>query len=362
MSNLKRDISNWTGESRLVEWLEHHFGVRMTSAEPCKGVLKCTTDLGTVALKRVRDGEKKRWYFVTDVAEHVGKVKPQHPRIPSPILTRSHKPYFDGFCHSYVLLPWIEANPISLKSADDWKQASKGIAHFHQYTRGFVPHQRDRMFERIGKWSNDWNRFYQRAEVFRLAAQWTDTPSEVDQLWLDSSAYITGLMENVLQYYEQLDGDTLCLQVAEHGKVCHNNLSRHHLLLDEHEHIHLIDWNECNSDVRAKDLASWLLYAYGQTGSRSVLEAVLKGYQDISPLDESEYALIYASLLFPEKLYQVLSAIYDQEAISLHTATQPIQWATMIEEKKVKLIGLFSDIARDCFAKTIPEIDWMTAR
>lgn len=361
MSNVKRDLTNWTGEPRLVELLEHHFGVRTIAAEPIQGVIKCTTDYGPFILKRVRDGEKKRWHFIVDVAEHLSKVEPRQSRIPSPIFTHSYKPYFDGFQYSYTLLPWIDAEPIQFKSVEDWHKASKGIAHFHQCTRGFVPHKRDHKFEKIGNWSKDWMRLHQRAEVFRLAVKWAETPSEADQLWLQSSGYITGLMENALQYFEQLDGDNLCLQLAEHGKVCHNNLNRHHLLSDQHEHIHLLDWNHCNSDVRAKDIAEWLLYAYGRTGSRSVLEAILKGYQVVSPLEESEYALIYASLLFPEKLFEVLSAVYDQESIPLTVASQPIQWATTIEEKKVGLLRLFSDIAKECFAKSIPEVDWMTA-
>lgn len=360
MSKALKEIIAWTGEERLEDFLKHHYGIRLQGAEPIRGVLKLETDHGRFVLKRVRRGEKDRWRLIDELAKHVARAEPDQNRIPSPILTESAHPYFNGYRYSYVLLPWIEANPISLNTAESWKNASRALASFHQSTRGFVPAYLYRKYQHTSKWLYEWDRAYRQLEVYQLAAKWATSPTRADLSWLDTAAYTTGMMENLLEYYHKIDGDNSCRSSIQHGKVCHNNVHRHNLLTDQQKQTHFVDWNEMVLDVRTRDIAQWLLYAYGRTGSQAVLTSIIQGYQEVAPLDESEYPLIYARFLFPEKLFKVLESVYQEQTLSINSAAPTIHQAAQMEEKKVGLLRQYTALVKDHFHITIPQIDWIS--
>ncbi|MBA4493718.1 phosphotransferase [Paenactinomyces guangxiensis] len=359
MSNAIEEVTQLTGEKRLPDLLKNHYQIQVLGAKPMGGVLKLETDQGLFVLKRVRHGEKDRWRMVSELAKHVAKSKPDRTGIPTPVPTTSEQPLFNGYRFSYVLLPWIDANLVSLSQIEDWKRTSRDLAHFHQSTRGFVPTVPYRKYQHTGKWMPEWERSLGQLEIFQMAAKWTDTPTETDQYWLETSAYTKAILENLIGYYQKIGGDKLCKNTVQYGKACHYNLHRHNLLTDARGRTHLVDWNETVLDVRTRDLAKWLLYGYGRTGSRAVLTSILQGYQEIAPLDEAEYPLLYARLLFPEKLLRLLQGIYDQQSISIESAAPDVRRAAYMEEKKTDLLRLFPIIVKEEFNVSIPQLDWL---
>jgi CotS family spore coat protein len=359
VSNGWNEVAEWTGEERLSDLLNHHYGIRLKGAEPVRGVLKLQTDQGPFVLKRVRHGEKDRWKMVAELARHLEKSGSEDIRIPGPLFTSSGRLYFHGYRFPYVVLPWLEGESLSFKRSDDWRRATRALARFHRSTSGFSPASSYRQYDRTGKWMSEWKNAYQQLEIFRLAAKWTPNPTEADQSWLETAAYISGVMENLLEYYRKISGDELCEKSIQSGKCCHNRLHRHNLLADGEGCVHFVDWNQAVLDVRTRDLAQWLFYAYGRTGSREILTAVLKAYQDVAPLEEGEYSLVYARLLFPEKLFNTLSRVYQKQDISLHSAAPDIRNAVQTEEKKAGLIHEYTDVAKEVFQVTIPKLDWL---
>jgi Ser/Thr protein kinase RdoA (MazF antagonist) len=359
VSGTLAEIAEWTGEQRLAELLRHHYGLKLTGAEPVGGVLKCITDEGMFALKRIRRGERNRWELFGEVARHVNGAKDRKVSVPAPLFTDAGHTRFDGYRFAYGLLPWMEAEPIRLETAGDWHRASRRIARLHRLTRDFVSSRSRWSFRPVGTWTDQMKRAEQQLSVFRLAAKWTPLPTDADRTWAEASGFVTGLMENVRRYVDAIGVEAEKEETASLGRVCHQNLHRRNLLSDRNGTCHVVDWNSVTLDSRTNDLARWVAYAYGRTGSKAVLRAALHGYHETWPLEEAEWAQLYARLLFPENILNILEKVYDQQTLSLEEAAPLLKRATEREEKKMELIRAYADTARESFGVSVPLLDWV---
>lgn len=348
-------IRQWADEKRIVDYLKHHYGLYVQKIQPIRGILRLKTDLGSYVLKRVQAKDQDRWRMIAELASYLGTRFP----IPAPVVTRKGKLTFDGFHDKYVLLPWIKAEPVSFQSRQVWEQFTRKLARFHQYTKSFNPTHSYRRLQQIGKWQIEWKQAYRQLELFQLAARWTQRPTETDQSWLEVASYSLGIMENLLKYFERVDGDACCVRSMKEGKVCHGNLHPHNFLIDEKGKLYFIDWNQAVMDVRSRDLAQWLCYAFFRTKSREIIKIILRSYQEVSQFSETEYALIYARFLYPERLIKILRDIYEDQTLPITAGAPSVLAASKIEEEKLGLLKLYPELIQEEFAVNIPRIEWL---
>lgn len=345
-----------TDEKRLADYLEHHYHLYLKKTQPIGGVLKVQTNEGTFLLKKVHSKDQERWKLIKELSICLQ----DRFFLPAPILTQSGRMTFDGFHHRYVLLPWIPGKSPSLVHSKDWGRLSRHLAWFHQSTKNFEPKgSAYRKYRHAGKWSAEWKNAYRQLELFQLAARWTGKPTKTDQSWLEVADYNLCLMENLLKYLEKIGGDSFVKQSTQYGQVCHGNLHRRNFVVDQSQQIFLIDWNRAILDVRARDIAQWLLYAYGKTRSRRIITNILHNYQKHSPLTDEEYSLVYLQLLYPTRLIQVLRNIYADQTLPITAGAPSIYSATKWEESKIQFIRKFVRILQEDFHVTIPQIEWL---
>lgn len=358
MSDIAVRIKEWTDEPRLLQVLDYRYGLQLRDAQPVGGVLKLSTDRGVYALKRVRDREEKRWQLVEELAKHVeaaGEIK-----IPIPQKTRQGQRTFAGFKRSYVLLPWIdgEHRPWEQKG---WTRVAEHLARFHLATKGFAPSSSLPGLSHAGGWKKIWSRMQQQADMFKLAADLGDEYAPVDRLWIKQCTFAEGMLETSLRYLEKVGGDELVTETRRTGEACHLNIHSKNVLW-QGEQPRLIDWNYAVLDVRARDLARYLLHAYGRTGGVEAVTSSLKAYQDYSPLEDGEYALIYAQLLFPHRLMRSLHKIYQERKVPAHLAKGHLSASIDQEEEKLQFLRRFPAAIKQEFGVHIPEVDWLKER
>lgn len=345
-----------TAEKRLADYLKHHYRLYLEKMESMGGVLKVKTNEGSFILKKVHSKDKERWKLIHELSVFLQN----RIFLPAPIMTQSGQMTFDGFHYRYVLLPWIPGKPPSLVKRKDWGKLSRHLAFFHQSTRDFEPKGTSyRKYRQAGKWSAEWKNAYRQLELFQLAAKWTGKPTQTDQSWLEVAEYHLCFMENLLKYLEKIGGDQFVKDSTKYGKACHGNLHRKNFLMDRREQIFLIDWNQMVLDVRARDIAHWLLYAYGKTRRRDVFAKILLDYQKISPLTEEEYSLIYLQLLYPRRLIRVLHNIYADQTLPITAGAPSIYSATKWEENKIQIVQEFVRILQEDLHISIPQIEWL---
>lgn len=344
-----------TGEKRLVDYLRHHYERQLTSVKSLRGALKLKTDQGQFLLKKVTATDKERWRLV----EELSHALQERFSIPAPVRTQSGELTFDGFRHRYVLLPWIQGTEISLRKTRDWGSMSRRLAQLHQASKTFKPKHAYRKFQRVGKWLGNWKNAYRQLELFQIAAKLTRQPTETDESWIEVAGYSMSVMENLLKYFEMIDGTQVIKATSKEGKVCHGSLHRHNVLVDEQRQIHFIDWNQAALDVRTTDLAQLLLYAYHRTQSPEVMATILREYQQIAKLREEEFALIYARFLFPQRLIRVLQRVYADQTLPITAGAPSIYSAAKREEAKIGLVKCYVQMLQNEFDLTIPQIAWL---
>lgn len=351
----QEEITQLTGEKRLVDYLWHHYHQKLLKVKPIRGVLRLKTDKGTYVLKKVDPKDKARWKLIDELAAAL------HGRfvIPAPIKTMSGQLIFDGFQNKYVLLPWIKGSRVRLQKKREWKKISRRLALFHWSSKDFTPTHSYRKYQQSDRWYQKWKNAYRQLELFQLAAKLTKQPTEADQSWLEVASYSLTVMENLMKYFDKIDGKKCIKEISKQGKVCHGNLNRHNILIDPDQQVQLVDWNQVTLDVRTTDLAQWLQYAYRRTGSSEILAAILHGYQQISPLLDEDYALIYARFLYPDRLIKVLQQIYEDQTLPITAGAPSIYTAAKWEEQKVRLLTRYPIMVQNYFGVTIPQIDWL---
>lgn len=356
MSVVWKRMARWTGEERIGELILAHYGLHVEGAMPVGGVLKIYTTGGTFALKRAGKGGEPHWREVAEVGRHL--LPAEGGRIPIPLCTRSGRVTFAGYVRSYVLLPWILGRPIPYTRTKDFRDTSRGLARLHAGTRGLNPS----LFRMRVSWSRAWERTIDRIGLYRVAVDWGGSDAEADDAFRDAVPYAEGMVENALRYLHRAGVDPLSPEIASRGLVCHGNLHGGNLLRDERGAVRFIDWNRMTWDVRSRDIAQWLLYAYGRTGDLDLLAVLLKEYQREDRLLEEELCLIYALFLYPHRLLRVLNRIYGEQSLPLDQAAFHLRQAVAVEEKKLPLLRRFPNLVKEVLGWKIPRVDWLERR
>ncbi|SDX52434.1 spore coat protein, CotS family [Marininema mesophilum] len=356
MADVKK-LSEWTGEPRLPEVLQHHYGLRLKEVTPVGGVLQLNTDRGDYALKRVREREEPRWVLVRKLAQHLSETGEQ--RIQAPVKTKRGTFTFAGLRNRYVLLPWIDAKVKEWHRDSRLPRVALSLARFHTDSRGFTPPHTATTLVHAGKWKRIWGEMEKSLNMLKMAADMSEKITPVDQVWVRHCSFAEGMMENAQKYLDKMGGDEAVKESRKGGEVCHCNIHRQNVLWDKQDHVHLIDWNCVTMDVRSRDLARLCLYAYGHTGDLNAPMAILKGYQEVAPLEEEEYGLIYSQLLFPHRLIQSLHKIYREQRVPSDQAKGHLSATVDLEERKQALLRDFPERIKAIFGVKIPQVDWL---
>lgn len=341
-------------ERHLNYLLEHHYHIRLIAASPISRSIKVKTEQGEFLLKRLRPEGEKRWSLLREIAEYCSKKK-RKQYIPIPVPTKKGQISFAAMHGKYILLPWINGDPISFTRSKDWRRTARALAEMHQGTGGFVPSRTGRAFDHIGNWSLIWTNLYEQIDEYDVSS----SADPIDQAWKRQRSYTAGMLETSLKYLEKVGGDALCQELRREGAVCHGNIRTRHVLRDEDKRIHFLSWDQAVLDIRCRDIAHLLNYAFRKTGNSEIISTVLHGYQQVTPLKEPEYALIYTRLLFPDSMIRRVDQVYRQRQFSPQQAVKRFASSARKEEVKTKLLKEFPCIVKKEFAITIPEVDWL---
>ncbi len=342
-------------ERYLAYLLEHHYRTRLIAAKPVNRSIKVKTEQGEFLLKRLQSEGEKRWKLLQEIAEYSSEKKGKQS-IPTPVQTMQGKISFAAMHGKYILLPWINGDLITFTRGKHWRRTARAMAEMHQGSGGFVPSRTGRAFEHAGNWSFIWQHLFKQIDGYDASS----SADPVDQAWMRQRSYTAGMLETALKYLEKAGGDALCQELRREGSVCHGNIRVGHVIRDEQKHMHFLSWDQAVLDIRSRDIAHLLNYAFRKTGESDIISTILYGYQQISPLKEPEYALIYTRLLFPDSMIRRLDQIYRQRRFSPQKAVKSFASSARKEEMKTKLLKEFPSIVKKEFGVLIPEVDWLS--
>lgn len=110
----------------------------------------------------------------------------------------------------------------------------------------------------------------------------------------------------------------LAEEYRKRGCLCHHDLANHNILLDPRVEsprttVAFVDFDYCISDVFVHDLAS-ILWRLGKSNTYqpSLALAFLRRYRKFLPLGEGERRLLRDYLCFPQEIWQMGLAFYEE--------------------------------------------------
>lgn len=185
---------------------------------------------------------------------------------------------------------------------------SEGIqlATFHVNNRNY-PYEPQEISS-YGKWHRLWidklTTFEQLIEN-RIKKQ----HNSYTELLLDSLPYLIGLSENAIQYVQE--AEEAPFDTSDQGSITF-------VRYDRHSFIPFIRAEQLAYDHAMRDVAERIRYhfLYDQEAPLPRAQKFLNGYQSVQPLSPFSYRLLYARLLYPVHLFDMISDTWTNDDIS----------------------------------------------
>lgn len=260
-----------------------------------------------------------------------------------PLFTREGKLFTQQDNQSYMLVqvPWSSSEA----SEGEWLATLHDIGNRYPYQ----PQQ----ISRYGQWKSLWeSKVDAWFEQYKI--QWNERPcSSMRRLFIETFPYLEGISENAIQYlqeseqdwrYEQNDQGTFTLKRL-HPSMMSQIIWPHTLVYDH----------------PARDLAEWIRHSLLNQGNNAypAIRTMLDEYERNRPLSVFSWRLIYARLVYPVHLYDVLERTLqtgEGEQNSLGKEYRSLLQQQGQYEKQLK--EFFDAVHMDYKRLRIPILDW----
>ncbi|MFD1361456.1 hypothetical protein [Lentibacillus salinarum] len=176
-------------------------------------------------------------------------------------------------------------------------------------------------------------------------------PTHYYRLLKDSLPYLIGISENAIQYMQESESDPRFHDVDQGTVVfgrCHNQLQNHVLWMTDLAYDH-----------PARDLAEYIRYLLlEKENPMHDIKTFLDDYQRVRPLSIFSWRLLYARLLYPIHLFDVI----EQGFLTDHYESAYSNLSALLQLQPLyeKRLGLFFENAGiDCEEWQIPVLHWL---
>ncbi len=223
------------------------------------------------------------------------------------------------------------------------------LARFHQKNNTYA--YEPQHISSYGQWKNLWIDKLTSFEN-KIMEEAKENRNDYYRLLVDILPYLIGVSENAIQYVQESEREYRYNQ-SDQGTI---TFQRYHNQL-----LRPIIWHtDLVYDHLARDLAEYVRYQLIQNGEKSFdnISLFLKDYQSIHPLSIFSWRLLYARLIYPVHLFDLIEqAIIDQNY------ERHVQQLKQILERQSNyehcLSQFFQRIELDYHNLQIPILQWL---
>lgn len=224
----------------------------------------------------------------------------------------------------YILTPWLAGRQPSAASEDELKACARRLAEFHQAGSSLLKQDTSPApgaLNLLGKWPQQLRQ--RRNQLARTIRQANTQSKAIGKQQSTQMLSITGKTEplhetwasllhrqgtqllsradDALQLLQISSYQSLCLQAAQQGTLCHGDSGPKNFVLTE-EGPALIDFETLRIDLPVYDLFRMIrLSCKGNGWPFHTARHILDGYRDVTELTAADYQLLQVWLLFPHK-------------------------------------------------------------
>ncbi|MFY0544770.1 hypothetical protein [Brevibacillus sp. H7] len=337
--------------------IQSEYGFRILDCKVEGGHTVLCTDQGVFYLYTAPAGYKYKSKFIEKVKKHLKGQKEIAMLSLAPTLKGQY--YVVHEEEIYYLYRGIrESVPIEPVYAN-----GQALALFHQATASFSG---DRLFfpySSLGSWPSMWRKKLRQYSAYQDDLGIYDgeiTP--FDEYLLTTYTYVHHLGDTAVQYLHDVGYQDVVKQTADCGKVAYQNFDEGYILFNEDCARYIAgEWNWV-IDMRARDIGQWIKADVRRNGWREdAVIQFLDGYNSVCPLLQSEYAVVYALMLYPGRFLKYVEA-YRALSPEEREEVNAEAWQGTLEDELAHMeqaLRSFPLTVCKRYGVSIPLIDWL---
>lgn len=291
--------------------IERQFDIKIENIKPNKGVYLLKTDKGLKCLKKINYGTQKL-LFVYGAKEHL--MKNGFPRVDRYCVNTEGNPYALVNEDIYTLSEWIEGRECDFKSKDDLIKAAKSLAYMHIASKGYEPPENSKLKTDLGRWPNLMEKRVRSLDKMRDMGRKKGSKGKFDLNYTKTVQFYKDLGRRAINVLESSMYMDLCRITEEEKGFCHHDFTYHNIIIDKEDSVNVIDFDYCKREIRTYDISAFMIKVLKRVDwNIEHAQLIIDSYNEISPLKEEEYRVLFAFLLFPQRFWRLSNRYYYNE-------------------------------------------------
>lgn len=290
--------------------IERQFDIKIEVIKADKGVYYLKTNKGERCLKKINYGPQKL-LFVYGAKEHL--INNGFRCVDKYFLNIDGEPYALVNEDLYTLSEWLGGRECDFYNIEEVKLAAKTLATMHEASKGYDPPENSKLKSDLGRWPHLMSKRIKSLDKMRDMVRKRNNKSSFDLLYIKSIEFYKELGKNALKTLEESSYMELC-EIAEVEKgFCHHDFTYHNIILKDDE-AHIIDFDYCKREVRTFDISNFMIKVLKRVNwDMEFAKAIIEAYNEVSPIMDKEYKVLYAYLQFPQRYWRLANRYYYNE-------------------------------------------------
>lgn len=291
--------------------IERQFDIKIESIKANKGIYYVKSNKGERCLKKINYGPQKL-LFVYGAKEHL--INNGFTNIDRYYLNTENEPYAVVNEDIYTLSEWIEGRDCDFYNIEEVKIAAKTLAKMHEASKGYDPPENSKLKCDLGRWNTMMAKRIKSFDKMRDMVRKKNNKSSFDMSYLKSMDFYKELGKKALKTLEESKYNEHC-KIAEIEKgFCHHDFTYHNIVVDKDNNFNVIDFDYCKREVRTFDISNFMVKVLKRVNwNMDFARVIIDSYNEVSPLIESEYKVLYAYLQFPQRYWRLANRYYYNE-------------------------------------------------
>lgn len=306
--------------------IERQFDIKIEVIRPNKGIYYLKTNKGERCLKRINFGAQKL-LFVCGAKEHL--ISNGFTGVDRYYVNTEGEPYALVNEDLYTLTEWIQGRECDFNNIDEVEFAAKGIANLHEASKGYDPPENSKLKSDLGRWPHLMEKRIKALDKMRDMARKKSNKTEFDLNYIKNVETYKALAIRAHNILKTSDYGIICEQTEVEKSFCHHDYTYHNIILNDNNDVHVIDFDYCKREIRAYDIANFMTKVLKRNDwDIQFAEKIINAYNAVSPLNENEYKVIFAFLVFPQRYWRLANRFYYNE----------VTWGQNTFNKKINAI------------------------
>lgn len=323
--------------------IERQFDIKIESIKPSRGVYYLRTNKGNKCLKKIDYGIQKL-LFVYSAKEHL--IINGFTGVDRYCLNVEGNPYALVNEDIYTLSEWIDGRECNFYDKEDLVNASKTLAVLHENSKGYEPPENSKLKTDLGRWCHLMEKRVKSFEKMRDMARKKGNKTSFDLNYIKHVEFFKLLGLKSIKILNTSEYLNLCRITEEEKGFCHHDYTYHNIIIDNNSKVNVIDFDYCKREIRVYDLSNYIIKVLKRNDwNIECAKLIIDAYNSVSKLEEREYRVLFAFLIFPQRFWRLANRFYYNEVNwGQNTFNNKIEELISEQEKFCKFIEDFKEM------------------